>query len=214
MEDYKPNSNRFKGQDNEPVGKKLPVEEKKIEKVIKGTAKAKKKSKLESFVADDIANVKNYVISDVLLPTLKKALSEVVSNGLDMLLFGEVQDRRRRGSSSTRSVVSYDRYYDRDKDKDRGRQRDTSRSRMGYDYDDVIVNSRVEADDVLGILDDVIDKFGSASVGDLYDAVGMVGNYTDYKYGWTDLSTARVESVRDGFLIRTPRAVALKKIDN
>ena len=215
MEDYKPNSNRFKEVDGEVVNKK-PVEEKRIEKVIKGTAKTKKKSKMEAFVAEDIANVKQYVISDVLLPTLKKALSDIVSNGVDMLLFGEVQDKRRRSSSSsTRSVVSYDRYYDRDRDgKDRERTRDTSRSRVGYDYDDVVVNSRVEADDVLGILDEAIDTFGSVSVGDLYDAVGMVGNYTDYKYGWTDLRTAKVEPIRDGFLIRTPRAVALKKIDN
>lgn len=213
MDDYRPNSNRFKEKDSvtESSTNKKPVEDKKIEKVIKGTAKPKKKSKLESFVADDISNVKHYVVSEVLLPSLKKAISEVVTNGLDMMLFGEVQDRRRRSSSSSsKSVVSYDRYYDRDRN---GRARDTSRSRDGYEYDDVIVNTRVEADDVLGILDEAIDTFGSVSVGDLYDAVGMVGNYTDYKYGWTDLRSARVEAVRDGYLIRTPRAVALKKIN-
>lgn len=34
-------------------------------------------------------------------------------------------------------------------------------------------------------------------------------NYTDNKYGWTDLSSAQVERVRDGYVIRLPRATSL-----
>ena len=63
-------------------------EEKKVDKIITGTAKTKP-NEVRKFagliVSDDASNVGNYVLMDVLIPTFKKAVVDVV----EMILFGE-----------------------------------------------------------------------------------------------------------------------------
>lgn len=197
MEEYKGNSNRSKIGDNESP--------KKLEKIVNGTAKVKKKSGITKFadaiISEDASNVKSYILMDVLIPSLKKAVSDIITNGIEMLLYGESGGNRRRDDRTDR--VSYGKYYDRGRDDTRRRTRAT------YEYDDIILPTRGEAERVLDRLDESLIEYGTVSVGDLYDLVGITGSYTDYKYGWTDLRPARTERVRDGYLLRMPRAVPL-----
>ena len=46
-------------------------------------------------------------------------------------------------------------------------------------------------------------------IADLYDLVGMDSNYTDNRYGWTNLRSAQVVRVRDGYLLKLPKALPL-----
>ena len=107
--DYKSNSHKSKENttDSKPAGQK---------KVISGTATRKKKSEMSkiagSVIAEDAANVGNYIMQDVLIPSLKKAISDIVTNGIDMLLYGETGVTKRRESGSS-SRVSYRSYYDK-----------------------------------------------------------------------------------------------------
>lgn len=197
MSDYKANSHRSK------EGKQNEVKEKKVEQVAK--AKTKKKSEVKKFadvfVAEDVTSVKDYILMEVLLPAAKKAISDIVTNGIDMLLYGEPRSK----SKSRESKTSYTKYYnDRDRDYDRPSR---SRGRYGYDYDDIILDTRREAEEVLDRMDDLIDNYGMVSVADLYDLVGISGNYTDNKYGWTNLRSADVQRVRDGYLLKLPKAL-------
>ena len=194
MAEYKGNSHRSKEQ-NEVV-------EKKVEQIAKG--KTKKKSEVkkfaDTFIAEDITSVKDYILMEVLLPAAKKAISDIVTNGIDMILYGETRSK----SKSRESRVSYTKYYDRDRDYDRPSR---TRGRYGYDYDDIILDTRKEAEEVLDRMDDLIDNYGMVSVADLYDLVGVSGNYTDNKYGWTNLRNADVQRVRDGYLLKLPKAL-------
>ena len=194
MAEYKSNSHRSKEQ-NEIV-------EKKVEQIAKG--KTKKKSEVkkfaDTFIAEDITSVKDYILMEVLLPAAKKAISDIVTNGIDMILYGETRSK----SKSRESRVSYTKYYDRDRDYDRPTR---TRGRYGYDYDDIILDTRKEAEEVLDRMDDLIDNYGMVSVADLYDLVGVSGNYTDNKYGWTNLRNADVQRVRDGYLLKLPKAL-------
>ena len=73
---------------------------------------------------------------------------------------------------------------------------------QGYEYDDIIIESRGDAELVLDQLEEIISTYGVASVADLYDLVGITGrSYTDNKYGWTDIRNAKV--VRTGRLYLT-----------
>ena len=74
---------------------------------------------------------------------------------------------------------------------------------------DIIIENRGEAEDVLSRMDELIDQYGLVSVADLYDLVGINGNYTDNKYGWFNIRTASVVRVRDGYMIKLPKAVPL-----
>lgn len=181
-------------------------EKKKVEKVISGTAKSKKKSEIKKFtdvfLSEDINNVKSYIFMDVLIPAAKKAVSDIVTNGIDMLLYGSAGNRRK----GTADKISYNRYYDRPADR---RDYQTNRTRTGYNYDDIILDNRGEAEEVLSRMDELISEYGMVSVADLYDLVGVTGNYTDNKYGWMDIRSASVVRVRDGFMIKMPRALPL-----
>ena len=197
MEDYKPNSHRSKEE------QKLP--EKKIEPVVKGKVTTKKNNvrKLtNTFVTEDIQNVKSYVLMDVLVPAIKKAISDIVTNGIDMLLYGETGRSRRKSNAS---VVSYRNYYDSRREE----RYSSSRTRTGYSYDDVVLETRGEAEDVLSRMDELIDTYGVVSVADLYDLVGISCNYTDNKYGWTNLRNAEPVRVRDGYMLKLPKALPI-----
>ena len=81
--------------------------------------------------------------------------------------------------------------------------------RTGYEYEDVVLDNRGDAEDVLLEMESILDEYHMVRVSDLYELVGITGKWTDNKYGWTDLRTARVDHVRDGYLIRLPRAKPL-----
>lgn len=197
MEDYKPNSHKFKEEQAE----------KKVEKIVSGTVKTKKKNDIQKFadvfISEDMNSVKSYILMDVLVPAVKKAISDIVTNGIDMLLYGETGKSRK---NSTASKVSYRSYYD---DRDNYRRCTSSRTRSGYSYDDIILDNRGEAEKVLSQMDELVVAYGIVSVADLYDLVGITGDYTDNKYGWTDIRSAQVVHVRDGYLLKLPRALPL-----
>jgi hypothetical protein len=65
--------------------------------------------------------------------------------------------------------------------------------------------TRVEAEEVIDRLFDVVSRYETATVADLYEMVGVTGNYTDDKWGWTDLRGASVQRVRNGYLLDLPR---------
>lgn len=196
-------SNSFKSKEE----KKLP--EKKIEKAISGTAKKHKKSEIRKFtdvfISEDVESVKSYILIDVLVPAIKKAISDIVTNGIDMLLYG---GSKHTGTSTAASKVSYRSYYDKRNESNRERY-STMHTRVGYDYDNIILDTRGEAESVLSRMDELVSTYGMVSVADMYDLVGITGNYTDNKYGWTDIRNASVVRVRDGYVIKMPKALPI-----
>ena len=201
--EYKPNSNRFKEEKKEEINNKP-----KVEKVVTGAVITRKKSgfrKLaDEFISDDAKSIKSYVFGEVLIPAIKKAISDIVTDGIDIILYGESRGGRRRNIADR---VSYRNYYDT-YNTSRGLRDPAPSVRTGYTYD-IILHSRGEAEDVLSRMDELIDTYGLVRVADLYDLVGITGNYTDNKYGWTNIRNAEIVRVRDGYMIKMPRAVPI-----
>lgn len=199
MENYPSNSYKSRQEKTE-----VP-EAKTVEKVTTGSVKAKKRSSLSKFVdavvQEDMATVKNYIFSDVIVPSIKKAISDVVTNGVDMVLYGET--RNRKTSSSPASKVSYRSYYDD------GRSSRRVEARSAYDYDEIIFNTRSDAEEVLLKMDEILDKYKVISVLDFFDLAGVTGKHTDNKYGWTDIRTASVVRTIDGYVIKLPRPLPI-----
>ena len=46
---------------------------------------------------------------------------------------------------------------------------------------------------------------------DLYDLVGVSGDFTANNFGWTDLRSARVVRSREGFILDFPESEPLEK---
>lgn len=185
--------------------KKQSSEGKRAEKVVSGKVKTKKndmRKLTDIFISEDVVNVKSYILMDVLVPSIKKAIYDIVVNSLDMSLFGG----RGNGKRSTADRVSYRDYGASSRRDDRGSNRTSS----GYSYDDIVLETRGEAEAVLSRMDELMDEYQIVRVADLYDLVGITGEYTDNNYGWTNIRNASVERVRDGYKIKMPRALPIR----
>lgn len=189
-------------------------ERKVVTKVITGKVVKHKKSLgkriSDIFLGGDISTVTEYVLYDVLIPAAKNMIFEMITGGTEMSLFGEKKGRntsRDRGKSH----VSYSSYYKSDRDgRDKRDSREMSRmSRAKHNFDEIKLETRGEAEEVLSNLVDLTIDYGMATVADLYDMVGIKEDFTDNKYGWTDLRTASVTLVRGGYLINLPRPQVL-----
>ena len=201
MPKYEPNYHGYK---EEQKAKK----EKKIEKVVSGSVRTQKKSELRKvmdiFISDDIHSVKNYIFDDVLVPAIKKAIDDIVSNGIHMLLYN---GDKRNGSKSTVSKVSYGGYFKSSNDRTELR---ANHVRNGFDYDNIIFDNRGDAEAVLSAMDEIISQYDVVSVLDMYDLADYTTtNYAAQRYGWSDIHTAKVVRVPDGYIIQLPRAIPL-----
>lgn len=189
----------------EPNSHKHKEENKKVEKVVKGKVKTKKKNEFQklagSIISEDAKTVKSYILMDVLIPSIKDAIEDIVINGVRMILRGET-GARSKSSSSGLSRISYNKAYD----SRNGRDHSPARRTVGYNLDDIVLETRGEAEEVLSHMDDLIETYGIVSVADLYDLIGYTnGSYNDNKWGWTNIRTAEPVRVRDGYLLKLPK---------
>lgn len=202
LDQYKPNSNKYK---EEQAANDIRKEEKRVQKVVTGKVVTKKEGTfskfLKGFISEDAKDVKSYVFGDVLIPAIKKAISDIVTDGIDIILYGESGGKNRRSAADR---VSYRNYYDRNDN-----YRRSTPIYSSYSYDNIILETRGEAEEVLARMDELISVYGLVRVADLKDLVGITGNYTDNKYGWTNITSAEVVRVRDGFTIKMPRAMPI-----
>lgn len=209
MQDYKPNSHRFKEEEkNRPA---VREDKKEIKKVVKGTVKVKKKglfaSAVDEFVNEDLANIKTYLITDVIIPTVKNTIWDAFTNTLDMILYkGDGRNRKNAPGSSRVPYVSYNKVSDNRRD-NRGYRDEPRRGR--FDFSGICFTSKADADAVLEQMDAIMDEYKMVTVVDFYDLVGITGEYTDSKYGWTNIRNARTVHGRDGYYIEMPKPLPI-----
>lgn len=194
------------------IKKEENVEKKKIDKVVTGKVKTRKKTKAskftDAFVSENSGGVMEHTVMDILVPAIKNTVLDIVWDGINIMFFGDTKPKGNRGGNNrpNSSYVSYRSYSDNSRRDDRSYTR-----RSVYEFDDILLESRGEAEDVLDSLDAIIDDYGSATVADLYELVGITGNYTDNNYGWKNLRNADIIRVHGGdYMIRFPKVVPIK----
>lgn len=211
---YKSNSNASKSGSSKVVSNqsddKSDIPKKKEVKQI-ASAKVRKQGLLRRFgksiLEDGIESAKEKAYNDIIVPGIKSILFDTVTDILDTMLFGGSENASRgsqRRSESRRrgDRTSYSDFYEK---RSRGGSRSSEREDRYYEPDDIILDTRSDARDVLDELDFMIRKYGQASVADYYDLVGVTGDWTDNRYGWISLRGASIKPIRDGFLIVMPR---------
>lgn len=210
-----------------PSNAKRPVEPEKaerpkVEKVISGKVVQARKPLgrrfAEVFVGGDARSAWGSVLMDVLVPALKDMASDAVTQGFEHMIYGDGAPAGRRRSNSRFGSGSYTSYnrYSRPSQSSQGptprsdEPRTLSRrSRSMHDFDEIVLETRAEAEEVLDRLYDIIDSYKVATVSDLYDLVGITGAFTDEKYGWDDLRGTKIVRSRNGYLVDLPRPVAI-----
>ena len=208
MDNYKPNSNRY----NE-LKAQQSIEEansKKLESVVSGNVSMRKKTTLKKvadiFFQKDINDVKPYLIMDVLIPEMRDALYNLVLNGLDMMLY---DGKRTRKSSSNTMRVNYSAKYNNQTSIPET-SNSSPRTKSGLNFDDVVFDDRMDAEEVLNQMLNIIEQYDSVSVADFCELAGIPGEYTDRKYGWTSLGAAEVKRISGGgYVLKLPRVILL-----
>jgi hypothetical protein len=197
MEEFKPNSHKSREENADSSDNS-------VKKVTTGKTRIKKKNGLikfaDSMISEDAANVKSYILMDVLLPAIKKAVVDIVTDGVNMILYGETSVSSRKSSGSK---VSYRKFYEDDRRDSRSEQK------RRYDYDEVVFDSRRDAEEVLASMEDLVDRYKVVSVMDFYELADQKSVYTDRYYGWTNLRSAEVIRVRDGYTIKLPKPLPI-----
>ena len=203
MTEYQSNSHKSK------EGRAEAPREKRVQKVVSGKVTTKKNNgrKLtDIFVSEDISSVKSYIWMDVFVPAVKKLVSDVARDGVDMLLYGRTGGSSKRGSSSN---ISYRKYYDDRRD---DRYTGNSNNRNRFDYDDLGFERRGDAEVVLDHLIAIAEEYGIARVADLYDLADVTAPYTSNRYGWTKeaLRNVHANRGRDGkYVLDLPKAMQI-----
>lgn len=191
-------------------------EPKKVERVVQGEVVRRKtplgRRMTQNLIGGDVQSVWGYVFGEVLIPAARDMIADAVSGGVERMIFPDAhRSGHRRGSSRYGGPPGHTPYNRMARDgrhvRDDGARQISRRARASHSFDEIILTSRVEAEEVIDRLEDLADRYEAASVADLYGLVGINGNYTDDKWGWnlTDIRMASVSRARNGYLLNLPK---------
>lgn len=77
--------------------------------------------------------------------------------------------------------------------------------------DDLIFETRKDAERALDAMADIVKQYGVVSLADVYDIVGRTTTtYAVNKYGWRSVDDGRVVRCRVGYYIKLPKAEEIK----
>lgn len=184
------------------------------EKKVIAKAKVQKKSAikeaLRTFFAQDLPEIAEHLVIDVAIPAAKNAITDMVTLGIQQLLYGEVDPRRRLSSGYTS--------YSSSSRSDRGRayyesrrtERREPRQPKPTNVEDLVFDTRGDAVDVIEYVAESIEQYGQVSVADLMSSVGIQPRYTDERWGWTTIDAFEIRQIREGWLVSADRPEPLK----
>lgn len=192
-------SNSFKNRAKQANKTTAPAAKKKTD--LKG--KTKKRSFgsrfKEAFFGEDVGNVSSYVLYQVVIPYIKKLLADSASSAINLALFGDARPRSYSGDPG-RTHASMAGVYNERASQNRNRG-SAIRSRIR----DVIFLDEEAAQVALDNLVEHIQDYGDVSLQDFFADAGAPIMNTDCKWGWTNLSNARiVEIYGEGWVLELP----------
>jgi hypothetical protein len=209
MQDYKPNSHRFKeSQTGAAAPTQAVAEKKKVEKVVSGKVTVKPKSGfakfVETFFAEDIHKVKDYIVKDVVMPTIKDTIWTVIARGSERMLYGEA------GHTPKNSKLPHVNYGGLFKPSSSTPSAGSTNSQ--YSVDNIVLEDRGDAERVLEAMKARIAEFGAVSISEVYELIDEpIGDFTTTRWGWRSLNTAGImRTTNGGYKLDLPRAISLK----
>lgn len=168
-----------------------------------------------TFIGGQAKEVWEYVVFDILVPSVKDMVIDSFSSGIERMLRPEGRSHRSvlNRSLSRPGYVSYNNY-SRPSTKPpfrAGEDRPYSgRPRVNYEFKDVILETRTEAETVLADMYHIAEKYEVVTVMNLYEMLGIRGSNIDEKWGWTDLRGTGATRLLDGtYLVDLPPPIPL-----
>lgn len=216
MDDFPSNSRR-----PSPLDKTAavpPAEAPILEKIVVGTVITRKKSLgrrfRDTFFNGNSDSVFGYLLKDVLIPALQATVTDVITQGIERAVYGEVRspNRSARGGSYTRPHISYDRTstVGRTMPQRVPPARVSAVRPSAFQIGEVILPTQIEAQVIVDKLFETVEEYGMTTVANLKELIGETPVYTDHKYGWTDLTGMTAKRIREGYLLVLPEPEDLR----
>ena len=206
-----------------PVEKPATEEEPKPKKELSGNVASKPKSLgrrfLDTFFKDGASNaeIKTYLIEEVIVPAILENIADAINCAVEMRFFGTARRRKSvRGGTQNGSKVNYGNFFSGGVNERRERMaRSTIERSARGSLDDYIFDNLRDAETILVDMQETLDKYKQVTVADYLDILSNYGisvktEFTDNKFGWTDLSTVKPVRARGGgYYLDLPREEAL-----
>lgn len=190
--------------------------QKKVERVVTGEV-VRRKTPLGKRLANRLLpgnpeNIWEYMVGDVIIPAMRDTVFEAFMGGFERMMFPDSDPPRRRLRPGPGPGYGYTAYHNQytTVNKREERRAMSPRGRANHSFDEIILPHRAEAEEILYRLFDYIQQFDEASVADLYEMCGISSNFTDQKWGWTELPGAYVSRTTRGYLLNLPRPIPLE----
>ena len=162
----------------------------------------------ETFAGDSAESVGQYVLFDVILPRVKDLIFDTFTQGLERSLFG---GSTTRSSGRSRSQLVAKTNYSGISTAANRPERDISpRARATHNFDEVLIPTRGEAEQVRDTLGALIDQYDYATVADFFGACGLTAEHTDLKWGWDKTAEIGIIPARGGgYVLDLPRPIEI-----
>ncbi len=211
LEDIKPNS--YKSKEVQPV-KEAPKAQPVVNKsAIVSTKKPLGQRFKDAFIAEDIHDVKSWLIQDVLIPGAKNTILDMLS----MVFFSKGGRSTSsynfyRPNRSTYGGASYASYYNGQKNNNQQQTRSSYVSHNNkVDYRDIVLERRDDAQRVVDEMCGRIVEFGQVSIAEMLDFMEITSSYVDNNWGWTNPNCIGIKRIANGWLIDVTEAEPLER---
>ena len=190
---------------------------------VKGLAKKRRKSPFKKFAdvffEEALSTVKQSLITEVIIPTIKDFLADIFIGGVERTLYGSGSSRSKRSrkvSNSLVPVTSYNAYYNSDRKrlttKDKKEKKEDIET---FTFEDIVLRDRASAKDFLDDINARIVEYGNISIAEVYEALDeelVSVNFSENDYGWDKvLPNEIIVRVPNGFWLNLPKPVQLVK---
>lgn len=195
----------------------VKVEREKLDSLVSDKPKKRKKNLISRLAVgvlgpEGLPGIGSYVSEEIIVPAIKNIIVDAVTSGINMVMYGENRPQQtrthtrqpyNRHSSAPRPTYNYTSRYTSQQPEPAEKLVPRS-SRHGVE--EYVIQERVDAAHVLTTLTEQADMYGSVSVADYYDLIGVPSEYTDNNYGWVmeSIVRANIRPVRGGYIINLP----------
>lgn len=159
------------------------------------------------FTPEDTSSVASFVFTRLIIPRLQVLAVDTINAVARAIFLGERTSEPSRKTPG--GYTSYQGYYGGEK-KPATKLSSSKKTNGSFQFQDVVVDSYGDAQLILDRLDEQLDDQGYVTVSYLYEAAGLPCPFTGNYYGWENISSARIVTDSDGYLIEMPEPHALK----
>lgn len=194
-------------------------EKKKVIPKIEGISASQRKKSIgkrlgEMFSPTDLKAIGAVIFTTIVIPAAKDMLFDALKEGGSRAIYGEGSSRRTTSGNGPIGNVRKQQNYGSifrsastigQQIREEETRHISNRARSTHDFsNEIVIKDRADAEQTILNLMELIDQYGWATVADLYEMVQIVGDFPDNRFGWDDLSRARVVHTRDGYILDLP----------